>query len=330
MNSFRGCFYKQTYTILLLLLLISYTSVSFAFYEWQGKQVYVEARALIRGFASTYQYPESNTLSADTTSSGMGAISRIIVDGGIGERWNVEFNAYQTYISYDLLNTQLNTGLPLTVERSALFEQRFNNNDFVHLALDRFALRWRYEDLNITIGRQAINLANTFYFTPNDFFSPFVAQSFFRVYKSGVDALRAELSVNEFSQLSLISVLGYKTKTDSDTGWSHKPDSHRTSHLIRWSNAYGNIDGSLILGHIIDKNIIGIGLQGELYDWIGIRMEGHYAKPNESNLDSYQQLSIGIEHRWENTLELRLELFYNGLGRKKVSNYQILQKKDDN
>jgi len=216
-------------------------------------------------------------------------------------------------------------GLPFSVERSAALEHSFSNNNFVHLALDRFSLRWSYENLDITLGRQPINLASTFYFTPNDFFSPFAAQSFFRVYKSGVDALRVELSLDEFSQLSLMSVLGYKSETDSDTGWSNHPDSHRTSHLLRWSNTYGSIDASILLGHIIDKNIIGIGLQGEICDWLGIRMEGHYANPNNTRLENYQQLSLGFEHRWENTLELRLELFYNGLGKKTVSDYQQAQ-----
>jgi hypothetical protein len=311
--------------ILLLLLFFCYSNITPAFFEWQEENSYVEARGLLRGFVSSNHYPKNSSLYPQQDTNDLGAIARLVVFAEMNNKWSIELNTYQTYISQDVLVAPGSNGTSLSVERSAIFEHSFSHQDFVHLALDRFALRWSHQDLDITIGRQAINLATTFYFTPNDFFSPFAAQSFFRVYKSGVDALRAELSLDEFSQLSFITVLGYKAEINSDTGWSNDPDSHRTSHLLRWSNTYGDMDVSILLGHIIDKNIFGIGLQGELFDWLGIRLEGHYANPNQSSLDNYQQLSLGLEHRWENTLQLRLELFYNGLGSQSVSDYQLAQ-----
>jgi len=308
--------------ILLLFFLFCYSCNAFAFYQCQGEQSTFEASGLLRGFASSNHYPKDTSLYPLQESTEAGAIARLIVSAELNNNWSLELNTYQTYIPQDILSVQGTGGAALSVERSAILEHSFSNNDYVHLALDRISLRWSYQDLDITIGRQPINLATTFYFTPNDFFSPFAAQSFFRVYKSGVDAFRAELSLDDFSQLSIISVLGYKAEKDSDTGWSNSPDSHRTSHLMRWSNTYGNIDASILLGHIFDKNIMGIGIQGELFDWLGIRLEGHYGKPNKSYLDNYHQLSLGLEHRWENTLQLRLELFYNGQGNKSVADYQ--------
>ncbi len=303
--------------------MLLYAAQIFAFYQYQDKQFYAETRAMIRTFAAAYQYPDDSDLYADKNLSGIAGIARLIVDGGTTKHWGFEFNIYQSYIPHDLFDSQGNITLPFSVERSAVLEHSFSNDDYVHLAIDRLALRYSNQNLDFTIGRQPINLASTFYFTPNDFFSPFAAQSFFRVYKSGVDALRAEISMGDFSQISLFSVLGYKADADSDTGWSDSPDKDRTSYLMSWSNVYKSFDGSLIFGQVIDKNIIGGALQGEIVNWLGIRLEGHYGAVQNNSKDSYQQLSLGLEHRWENTLELRLELFYNGLGSKHVSDYQI-------
>jgi len=245
-----------------------------------------------------------------------------MVDGGIGEKWRFEFNAYQTYIQKSLQVSQNTRDLSLSTERSSLFEHNFSNNNYMHFAIDRFALRWSNQILDLTIGRQAINLATTFYFTPNDFFAPFAAQTFYRLYKPGVDALRAEVNLGDFSQISWISVLGYKADLNRDTGWSNEPDSHRASHLLLWSNVFGNFEGVLMLGRVVDKNVIGGALQGELFKWLGIRLEGHHGNSQHDSVGDYQQFSLGLEHRWENSLELRLELFYNGLGEYSVSHYR--------
>jgi hypothetical protein len=312
---------KQSWIFVTGLIVLLYAAQISAFYQFQGENTSVDARGLIRAFTSAYQYPDDTELYTDKNSAGLAGVARLVIDGYFSENLGFEFNIYQSYIPRDLTKSQGNAGLPLGLERSNILEKNFANSDYAHLAIDRLALRYSNQSVDLTIGRQAINLATTFYFTPNDFFAPFAAQSFFRVYKSGVDALRAEVSLGELSQLSLISVLGYKTDISNDTGWSNSPDKERTSYLMRWSNAYGNIDATLILGHIIDKNIIGLALQGELHDWLGIRLEGHHGFLDNS--DSYQQLSIGLEHRWENTLELRLEFFYNGLGSKNIPDYQI-------
>lgn len=317
--------YTQPVTVILMISLIAWQGQALAFYESQGEQVSTDARGLIRGLASTYRYSDDSTPYPGRTPSGMAGIARLMADGAIGEPWGFEFNAYQTYIPRALLATQGSAGLPLSVERSAVLEWSFSDSNYTHLAIDRLALRWSNHGLDLTIGRQAINLATTFYFTPNDFFAPFSAQTFYRVYKPGVDGLRAEISLGKFSQLSLMSVLGYKPTPDSDTGWSDHPDSQRASHLLRWSNVYGNVEGILILGRVINKNILGGALQGELFEWLGIRLEGHHARSQADGVEDYDQLSLGLEHRWENSLELRLEWFYNGLGANSVSRYQAVQ-----
>lgn len=297
---------------MLLIAAAAWPGKILAFYEWQSEQAAMDLRGLIRSFASANRYPESSR-------SGMAGLARLMADGRVGEAWSLELNAYQTYIPNSLQASRGRGYLSLSTERSALLEHSFSNSGYLRFAIDRLALRWSGRRLDLTIGRQAINLATTFYFTPNDFFAPFAAQTFYRLYKQGVDALRAEVSLGEFSQLSLISVLGYKADANSDTGWSNKPDSRRASNLLRWSNVYGDFEGTLLLGRVVNRNIIGGALQGELFEWLGIRLEGHHA---DSAAGDYRQFTLGLEHRWESSLELRLELFYNGLGASAASRYQ--------
>ncbi len=313
--------HSQTIIAMMLMILAIYPTQTVAFNEQQCELLSLDVRGLIRGFANASQFPDQNV-------SGVAGIARIMVDGDINEHWGFEINAYQTYIPEALVTEQSRVGLPLSTERSAFFEASFSDRDYVHLIVDRLALYWSNSVFDFTIGRQAINLATTFYFTPNDFFAPFAAQTFYRVYKPGVDALRLEIGLGEFSQLSLMSVLGYKLDAGSNTGWSNTLESQRSSYLVQWSSATGNMDTSLTLGRVKNKDIVGVALQGEFFEWLGLRLEGHHSDSRQENVGDYQQFNFGLEHRWENSLELRLELFYNGLGTDSISHYHEVSMMD--
>jgi hypothetical protein len=180
--------------------------------------------------------------------------------------------------------------------------------------INMFTRQWTGLTVDIILGRQPVNLATTFYFSPNDFFAPFAAQTFYRVYKPGVDALRLEVRLGDLSQLSLISVLGYRPDQASDTGWGSRPDSSRTSYVGRISTNLNNFEWALVAGDLAEADILGGSFQGELFKWLGVRAEGHVAWPDSSGQDPHGELAMGIEHRWENSLDMRLEYFYHGSG----------------
>ena len=296
---------------------------AFAFYGSQSDQSSLDARGLVRVYGSAFKFPDNPFLYPNKSASGIAGLARIMLDGKINKQWGFEVNAYQTYIPESLLISKSNASQATGVERSAVLENSFSDNDFAQFDFDRLALRWSGEKIDLTIGRQAINLATTFYFTPNDFFAPFAAQTFYRVYKPGVDALRAEISLGDFSQLSLISVMGYHFDNNSDTGWSDNLNSQRDSHLIRWINAVGNVETTVIVGRVRNDNVIGFALQGEMFDWLGLRLEGNRSEPQLNGIDKIQQFSIGLEHRRENSLNLQWEMFYNSAGADAVSDYQL-------
>jgi len=302
--------------ILLALLLIPQTV--HAFHSWQTESGQGEARGLFRLYGSAVENRSVTTPDSKKRDAGMAGVARLLMEGSSGGHLGYEVNLYQTWIPATLFSEN---GIQPDVERSSQLERSFSSDDYIHLALDRFNVRWSSGRTDLRVGRQAINLAATFYFTPNDFFAPFAAQTFYRVYKPGVDAARADIRVNDLSQFSLISVLGYGQDSAGDTGWSKGADSGRTSTLARLSAVYSDFEWAALIGRVRNKDIAGASLQGELFRWLGVRAEGHMAKPRESSLNSYTELSIGLEHRWENSIEARLELFYHGCGAKRVPDY---------
>ncbi len=285
-----------------------------AFFEWQAEDGSLDLRGLIRGFGSACENPERGFFYQDRSDTGAGAVARLIMEAQAGQHFGLELNAYQTWILSSLASRQTGLGTSFDVERSAGLEWSFSDDEYVHLAIDRANIRWSRDRLDLIIGRQPVNLATTFYFTPNDFFAPFAAQAFYRVYKPGVDAVRAGVRLGNLSQMSLIGVLGYKRDLVSETGWSNEPDTNRSSYVGRISTVLFDFDLALFGGVIREANVIGGALQGELFQWLGVRAEGHSYDPDDSKRGTYPELSAGIEHRWENSLTLRLEQFYHGGG----------------
>lgn len=201
-------------------------------------------------------------------------------------------------------------------ERSSLLAWRQHQGDdtTAYLSADSLNARWQSTDTEVTIGRQPISLATTFFFSPNDFFAPFGAQTFYRVYKPGVDAIRSETRLANLSQLTLLGVLGYAPGPTSANGWSDGPEWSRTSLLARITREQDGFAWGALAGTVRDHRVAGGSLSGELFDWLGVRLEGHYADPEQEGVAGGMELSLGLEHRFGNSLFLRLEHFLHGQG----------------
>lgn len=296
---------------------------AYSLYSWQGESSQGDVRLLLRGFALYSQPPSDMSLYEEQNSTDLGGLARLISEYHNTDGWSVELNAYQTYIDKDLVSEQGQFGLVESVERSGLLEWGFSNDEYAHMAIDRFNIKWSLRSLNLTLGRQAINLATTFFFTPNDFFAPFSAQTFYRVYKPGVDAIRAEWSLGDLSTFSLIGVQGYSRQPEAESGWSDAPESSRNSYLARLITNQGGFEWGLLVGKVRRNRIIGGSISGEVFDWLGVRAEGHQLEELDEAERKRSVFSIGLEHRWENSLTIQLEQFYNGSGATNVADYNF-------
>lgn len=215
----------------------------------------------------------------------------------------------------------------IDVERSSALtiEGRTDSAASSQMEVDHISGTLYFGPTDITIGRQPINMATCYYFTPNDFFAPFGAQTFYRAYKPGVDAARLEISLGDLSQLTLVAVLGYTpTIGESVTGWSEEPDSDRTSYLARYSVVLVNFDISVLGGRLASDSVLGGALQGELPWGLGLRAEGHYRWPGElaSAADEERaEVTLQIGKRFESSLDIKVEYFYHGAGADRAADY---------
>ncbi|MFQ5344953.1 MAG: hypothetical protein ACE5DZ_03220 [Mariprofundus sp.] len=311
------------YILLLCLLLNGMPQVSHAFYAWQGDRGSAELRGLLRGFGVILINPDNPFFYRDQHVSGLAGSGRLMLDADSGGQLSFETHAIQTYIPNTLQSGGRRFATGLGVERSDTLDWSFGNKQ-AHFLFDRLNVQYASDQLNIKLGRQPINLASTFYFTPNDFFAPFAAQTFFRDYKPGVDAMRVGVPLGDFSQFSLIAVLAYQPDILSDSGWSNRPDRNGTSYLVRASTVFGDFYWAIIGGVVRRDQILGGDFQGELFEWLGIRGEGHITLPDNPQQSSFMEISLGLEHRWESGLTLRFEQFYHGSGASSVNQYDIV------
>ena len=292
---------------------------------WAKDDTGVELRGFIRLAGTVTENPDFPLLYSDRSEQSGLALARLIGNGWMGNYAGLELNAYQSYrATTSSLRSPAGLSAP-DVERSGSLEWTVTDDKKQRalFTIDRLNVRFSRDRLDLTVGRQAINLATTFYFTPNDFFAPFSAQTFFRVYKPGVDAARLELRLGDLSQLSIIGVAGYEPDSSEPSGWSDSPSAGRSSLLVRGSATAAGFEWALIGGQVIRKNVAGASLQGELFGWLGLRAEGHHAEPQEGSRESYNELTVGAEHRFDTSLELRLEYFYHGSGASSVGDYAL-------
>ncbi len=205
-------------------------------------------------------------------------------------------------------------GLAKEVERSGVLTWEQHNTLASRAALtgDVMALQYRGGAVDVTLGRQPVSLATTFYFAPNDFFAPFAAQSFFRTYRPGVDALRADLRLAALSQATLLAVLAYEANADSANGWSQVPEWSRTALLLDYYREWRGFGWSFLGGTVADRTLLGGGLQGELFDWLGVRIEGHYATAEKAGAGGGGRLALGLEHNYADGFNWRWEYYYQG------------------
>ena len=262
------------------------------------------------------QYPDFEFLVDNDLENSWYGDLRLLADATIGEQFGVQVNVLQNVRSTPVFLFTPSEGLQRDVERSGLFfwQQHDSKNTQAAMVLDSGYLQYGDQNNELLIGRQPISTTVTFFFSPNDFFAPFSPNTFYRVYKPGVDALRYERSLAILSQLSVIGVLGYEKNLHADSGWSDSPEWERSSLLGRVTHTAGEFELGVLYGIVRESMVSGFSLQGEVFQWLGIRAEGHYANSWGDGQESGSMVTVSLEHRFPSSLTLRFEQMYNGYG----------------
>lgn len=291
-----------------------------AFYASQDGSL--EARGFVRVLNWFSENPDMKAAYPNETDQGAAVLGRLLVDGSIGRHAGFELNVYQ-FVNAATASSEAAEIQYRDVERSSALEwlQRGDPTTGARMAVDRLAARLTYGRVDAIVGRQAVSLATCYYFTPNDFFAPFSAGTFYRMYKPGVDAARVEARLGPLTQLTLLSVLGYSPQPGAPNGWSGAADWDRTSYIAKFSTNFLDIDWTVLGGSVRGDSVIGGAIQADLFWSLGLRAEGHHRNPRDGNGDPVTEMSAQLERRFENSLILRYEGSYHGAGADTVSDY---------
>ncbi len=193
------------------------------------------------------------------------------------------------------------------------------------LWLDRLNVTFLLPWLDLIVGRQAITFGKAYFWNPTDVFLPFDPRQFDRDYKAGVDAVRLNIPLGQFTGLNVIGVLGSTISVDEkNLNLSTEGVSWEGSALLaRFYTTLGGFDFSAQAGKVYGGYQIGAGTVGELGP-IEVRGEAAYfivvdADPLPDGLNGTMRWShfsgvLGLGHRFQNTLTLETEYLFNGLG----------------
>ena len=193
----------------------------------------------------------------------------------------------------------------------------------IFLSVDRLNARFTLPDVDITIGRQAITFGKAWFFNPLDNYLPFDAGTVDRVYKAGVDALRVDIPLGNFSGINFIAVAGQRNDFPemqySDKG-NFACDYYGSSIIARYFTSINGWDYSVQGGKVYGGYQIGGGLIGEIGDY-QIRSEGAYLFASDSKpmfsfdgdlYENHLDFAVGIGRYYSNGLNVDVEYFHNG------------------
>ncbi len=197
-------------------------------------------------------------------------------------------------------------------------------NSRATLWFDRFNAKLSLSSADVTIGRQAITFGKAYFWNPLDIFSPFSPQQLDRDYKAGVDAIRLDIPMGNFSGFNLINVFGPEIPPPWQPDTDDKNidmDLYGSAVLARLYTTIADWDFSLQFGKIYGGGHLGFGATGEI-GWLETRFEAAMftASQNSSFPDNtsealyedYTTVVLGVGHRFENSLTYEIEYLYNG------------------
>lgn len=173
------------------------------------------------------------------------------------------------------------------------------DHSLMHSNIDRMHASYINGPWEVHAGRQRINWAQTFVWSPNDLFNNYAFLDFDYEERPGVDALTAQYNWSYASSAEV----GYQ--------FGNSWDESVLAAMLRTS--WGNYDIQITGGHYRDKLTLGGGWAGYLGE-AGFKGEISYFHPEEEFFKSTGHLTAtaGTDYMFSNGIYLQGELLYNG------------------
>jgi hypothetical protein len=165
--------------------------------------------------------------------------------------------------------------------------------------VDRFYASYYSGDFELHAGRQRINWARTFVWSPNDLFNNYAFLDFDYEERPGVDALLAQYNWSFGSSVQV----GFRMADEFDE--------MVLAGMLRTN--WGDYDVQFLGGHYLGQFVIGAGWAGYIQN-AGFKGEMSFFLPEEDLLDNPWTLTatVGFDYMMPSSLYLRSELLYNG------------------
>ncbi len=266
----------------------------------------------------------------DERTEAIQTLLRLIAEGRLDDDLTYEAHLVQshTWRSGDLAAGDRRTDTALRYRAlDATWDWWQDDRQSADLWLDRLQVRWRLPAADITVGRQAITFGKAYFWNPLDIFLPFDPNQFDRDYKAGVDAVRLDVHLGDFSGITAVGTWGREIGPDGrfvsgdrlwDASW------YGSALLGRWFTSVRGWDVAIQGGKIYGGYQMGAGVTGEL-GLLELRAEGAYLWALDGDrplpapltgelIEDHGSLVVGSGRLFPSSLLIEVEHFINGAG----------------
>lgn len=341
-------FSRQSQAVLITIVIIVLMAVpAHAFWTVKGDTCQVDTGGSIRSTgAGIRNYDDPGIFGNDNDyDSTTQTLLRLTSRGAFTSSLSFEIHLVQEFFTS---SSQTGALMPETAASSPI-PQRYRitesgwdwaeDDDFrASLDADRFYVQYSQGAIDLSVGRQAINFSQAYFFNPLDVFLAFDPETFDRDYKGGVDAVKADIELGSFSGLTFVAALGRELRVDAapasisistesfvDEPW------YGSALMGRFSTNYLDWDLSIQAGKVYGGYTMGAGFTGEFHG-MGIRTEAAYLIASGHSSagivdavppDFLRQIDLvedhlivvaGVDYRFANSLYCNMELLFNGAG----------------
>ena len=254
------------------------------------------------------------------------SVARIIIEGDSRDKYSYELHAVQAY-NYSNINTGItdrDTSM-LVVDYGDNWIKKSDQS--AHYYLDRANVKFAVEDLDIHFGRLAVSFGKPLFWNLFDYYgSPYLNQE----YKAGIDALRLDKAISNFSGVNMVinkqkilTQSGDYLENSAVQSYQWLGLEEEVGLLLRGYTTIKDTDYALLYKREPEGHRIGIEVDGEIgsvnfYDEITylwgsekISMPGSY---QGNLLKNYLMNVLGVNYRFNNSLQIIAEHLFNGIG----------------
>ena len=224
---------------------------------------------------------------------------RIMLDGFQNNlSWEVHYEMNPIFSSQTSLSSSFESGnsayRAYDVDKILSGSERKNKT---YQNLDRLNIQFQFDDSDLTIGRQSLDLGSARMIKPTDIFLPFNLQTLNTEYRIGVDAFRYQKHLSELSEIDVGVIFGREGKSKNSAAYLRIQTNFRGADLKVSMIEYAR---QTLYSFGIETAIKESGFWFELAD---VKGDEHYTL-----------VSLGFDRALSETLFAQIEYHHNGAG----------------